>query len=344
MARYLLIDDNTAFSDNLAEIIADEGNEAVVADSGARALELAAATRFDAVICDMRMPRMSGAEVVRRLRRLDPGLPAIIVSAYSIDDELDSVRHSGLLAILSKPVPVARLLDLLASARRDGLVVLVDDNEDLLESLAEALRQDGFSSVTARSVLEAQALGKVRPFAAVVDLRVAAGPDGEALRRVAERFPESAGHRHHRPRRADAAAAGRRHVPQAVRGERRHRPSRTAPRARAALISSRRRRCARGQTAPLPQLVDGRVDEQLERERRDQAADHRRGDALHQSAPVPADHMIGIRPMNAAHDGHRLGPRALDRAVDDRLVELAPVAHRPCARGLVVARGRGTGA
>ena len=190
MARYLLIDDNTAFSDNLAEIIADDGNEAVVADSGARALELAAATRFDAVICDMRMPRMSGAEVVRRLRRLDPGLPAIIVSAYSVDDELDSVRHSGLLAILSKPVPVARLLDLLASARRDGLVVLVDDNEDLLESLAEALRQDGFSSVTARSVLEAQALGKVRPFAAVVDLRVAAGPDGEALRRVAERFPD----------------------------------------------------------------------------------------------------------------------------------------------------------
>lgn len=189
MARYLLVDDNIAFADNLAEILSDGGDEAVVAACGARALELAATTRFDAVISDMRMPHMGGAEVVRRLRYLDPGLPAIIVSAYTADDELDSVRHAGVLAILSKPVPIGRLLELLASARRDSLVVLVDDNEDLLESLSEALRLDGFSSVTARSVLEIQSFGKVRPFAAVVDLRVAVGPDGEAMRRVAERFP-----------------------------------------------------------------------------------------------------------------------------------------------------------
>ncbi|MGZ4777662.1 MAG: response regulator [Thermoanaerobaculia bacterium] len=189
MARYLIIDDNVAFADNLAEIIADTGNDAVVVDCGARALELAVTARFDAVISDMRMPGMSGGETVRRLRCLDPGLPAIIVSAYTADDDLDRARHSGLLAILPKPVPIARLLELLAGARRDGLVVLVDDNEDLLESLSEALRQDGFSSVTARTVLETQSFGNVRPFAAIVDLRVAVGPDGEAMRQVAERFP-----------------------------------------------------------------------------------------------------------------------------------------------------------
>jgi CheY-like chemotaxis protein len=63
VARYLVVDDNAAFADNLAEIIADGGNEAVVADSGARALELAATTR--SVISDMRMPHMRGAEAVR---------------------------------------------------------------------------------------------------------------------------------------------------------------------------------------------------------------------------------------------------------------------------------------
>ncbi len=189
MARYLLIDDNPAFADNLAEIIADSGHEAVVAESGARALELAAVTRFDVVVSDMRMPRMSGAEVVRRLRDLDPGLPAIIVSAYTGDDEMGRVQQAGLLGVLSKPVPVARLLELLGSARRDGLVVLVDDNEELLDNVSEALRQHGFSLVTARSVPETDSLGEVRPFVAVVDLRVPGGPDGEAMRRVAARFP-----------------------------------------------------------------------------------------------------------------------------------------------------------
>jgi DNA-binding NtrC family response regulator len=187
--RYLIIDDNAAFADNLAEIIADSGNEAVVVDCGARALEVAATTRFDAVISDMRMPGMSGAETVRRLRCLDSGLPAIIVSAYTAEQELDRARHSGLLAILPKPVPIAQLLELLAGARRDGLVMLVDDDEDVLESLSEALREDGFSSVTARTVLETQSFGDVRPFAAIVDLRLAVGPDGEAMRQVAERFP-----------------------------------------------------------------------------------------------------------------------------------------------------------
>jgi CheY-like chemotaxis protein len=189
MARYLVVDDNAAFAENLAEIIADTGHEAVVADSGARALELAASTRFDALVSDMRMPCMSGAELVIRVRQLDPGLPAIIVSAYSCDNDLDRAQHSGLLAVLSKPVPVARLLTLLGGARRNGLVVLIDDNEDLLESLAESLRMAGFSLVTARNVLETESLGDVQPFAAVVDLRVAGGPDGEALRRVALRFP-----------------------------------------------------------------------------------------------------------------------------------------------------------
>jgi two-component system, response regulator PdtaR len=190
MARYLLVDDNVAFADNLAEIIYDSGNEAVVADSGARALELAAVTRFDAVVSDMRMPGMNGAELLIRLRRLDPGLPAIIVSAQTCNEDLVRVQHSGLLALLPKPVPIERLLALLACARRDGLVVLVDDNEDFLEGLSEALQLDGFSLVKARTVVEAESLGDVQPFAALVDLRVAGGVDGDAMRCVAAQFPK----------------------------------------------------------------------------------------------------------------------------------------------------------
>ena len=189
MARYLLVDDNLAFADNLAEIITDNGGEAVVANSGARALELAAMTRFDAVVSDMRMPGMNGAELLIRLRRLDPGLPAIIVSAHTCDEDLVRVQHSGLLALLSKPVPIDRLLALLACARRDGLVVLVDDNDDFLEGLSESLRLEGFSLVKARTVLETQSLGDVQPFAALVDLRVAGGVDGDAIRCVAAQFP-----------------------------------------------------------------------------------------------------------------------------------------------------------
>ena len=189
MRRYLLIDDNAAFAENLAEIVRDAGALAVVAPSGAEALRLAGESRFDALLTDMRMPVMSGAQLVHAVRRIDPGLPAIVVTAYTGEDDLEAARQEGLLAVLPKPAPLERLLVLLAGARRDGLVALIEDDAALADNLAEALSDRGFSAVMARSVVETQRLGGVRPFAALVDLRMPGGPDGEAMRQLVRVFP-----------------------------------------------------------------------------------------------------------------------------------------------------------
>ena len=189
MRSYLLVDDNAAFAENLAEIIEDGGDRAVVAESGAQALELVAKERFDALVSDMRMPVMNGAELVHQVRQIDAGIPAIVVTAYTADNELEAARKEGLLAVLPKPVPLARLVELLRLARRDGLVALVEDDADLADNLSEALRGRGFAAVTAASVLETERLGNVAPFTALVDLRVPGGSDGEAMRKLAARFP-----------------------------------------------------------------------------------------------------------------------------------------------------------
>lgn len=190
MRKYLLVDDNVAFAENLAEIIGDAGDaEAMVAESGQRAIELAGAHRFDALVSDMRMPVMNGAELVHQIRRVDPGLPAIVVTAYTADDDLAAARQEGLLAVLPKPVPVPRLVELLSSARREGLVAIIEDDAAMADNLTEALRGRGFTAVTARSVTDTERLGQVRPFVALVDLRVPGGGDGEAMRRLAAKYP-----------------------------------------------------------------------------------------------------------------------------------------------------------
>jgi two-component system, response regulator PdtaR len=145
--------------------------------------------RFDAILTDMRMPLMGGAEVVHEIRRLDPGAAAIVVTAHVGDDAIEAACREGLLAVLSKPMDVPRLLTLLAAARRDGLVVVVEDDVRLSENLCEALRSRGFAAVTAASVTETERLGPVQPFCALVDLRLPGGPDGEAMRRLARRYP-----------------------------------------------------------------------------------------------------------------------------------------------------------
>jgi CheY-like chemotaxis protein len=188
--RYLIVDDNSSFAENLAEVLSDTGAEVTITTSGAQALHAAAASRFDVLVTDMRMPVMSGALLVHEIRRIDPGLPAVIVTAYTAEDDLLAARDEGLLAVLPKPVPIERLIELLRVARRDGLVALVEDDAGLADNLSEALRDRGFSAVTARSVAETDRLGGVQPFAAVVDLRLPGSSDGEALRRILARSPD----------------------------------------------------------------------------------------------------------------------------------------------------------
>jgi CheY-like chemotaxis protein len=187
--HYLIVDDNRAFADNVAEIVRDLGDDVSVADGGARALELARRRRYHALVTDMRMPVMGGADLVREVRRVDPALPAIVVTAHVADAELAAARSEGLLAVLPKPVPIGTLLDLLGVARRDGLVAIVEDDERLSDNLIESLRARGYAAVTAGSVLETERLAPVRPFAALADLRVPGGPAGEAMRRLAARYP-----------------------------------------------------------------------------------------------------------------------------------------------------------
>jgi two-component system, response regulator PdtaR len=190
MRRYLIVDDNRDFAENLAEILRDDGDEAVVAESGAEALEaVQREPPFDAILTDMRMPLMGGAEVVHEVRRLDPEIAALVITAHVADDAIEAARREGLLAVLPKPVHVPRLLELLQSARRGGLVVIVEDDPRLADNLSELLRSQGLAAVTAASVLETERLGPVKPCCALVDLRVPGGPDGEAMRRLAAKYP-----------------------------------------------------------------------------------------------------------------------------------------------------------
>jgi DNA-binding NtrC family response regulator len=190
MRSILIVDDNRAFAENLAEIVSDaELGTVEVADSGERALELIAGKRFDALVTDMRMPKMNGAELIERARQIDPALPVVVISAFSADEQLTIVAHQGVLSVLPKPAPIARLLQLIGRARRGGVVAVVEDEVAFAENIAEALRERGFASILAHTVEETERL-RGALCVALVDLRMPGGVDGAALAWIAERFPD----------------------------------------------------------------------------------------------------------------------------------------------------------
>ncbi|MEW5740324.1 MAG: response regulator [Myxococcota bacterium] len=186
--RYLLVDDNAAFVENLAEILQDTGATVDVAADAEAALEQLERARYDVLVTDMKMPGMSGTELLHRARRADPALPVVLLSAYVQDGQLSDARREGLLAVLSKPGKVPQLVGVLEKARRGGMVLLVEDDAALAENLSDALSARGLTVCTASTASELEQVD-VQPFAALVDLRLPGCPTGEPLARVRERFP-----------------------------------------------------------------------------------------------------------------------------------------------------------
>lgn len=185
----LIVDDNPAFAENVAEVLEATGHEAVIETEPKRALELLRHRRFDALITDMRMPQVNGAELVREVRGIDPGLPVVLVTAYANDAELRCAQRDGVAAVLPKAQQLLpKLLATLDGLRRDAMVLLVEDDAALRETLTEALAGRGYTVIGLADLEDLDATA-ARPCVALVDLRLRGCAFGQALERARARFP-----------------------------------------------------------------------------------------------------------------------------------------------------------
>jgi DNA-binding response OmpR family regulator len=113
--RVLVVDDNQALAENIAELLAEGGHTTDVAFTAEAALSKALESDVDVVITDFRLPGMNGAELVVCLRRERKGFYAVVVSAYNDDNTITAASEAGA-AFLSKPLNLAGLSDFIGRA------------------------------------------------------------------------------------------------------------------------------------------------------------------------------------------------------------------------------------
>lgn len=117
----LVVDDEPEMCVLFEEILSVEKAEIHSARTGVEALAIARRTRLDLVILDLRLPDVSGTEVLRRLRRLDDDLPVIVVTAYGSVDTVRTSMRLGAFDYVTKPFDVQEIQRVirgaLASAR-----------------------------------------------------------------------------------------------------------------------------------------------------------------------------------------------------------------------------------
>jgi two-component system NtrC family sensor kinase len=112
VARILVVDDDRPIAALLADVIAGEGHTVDTAYDGLAALDRLAATSYDLVITDVRMPRLDGLGLYRALRERQPDLArrVVFITGDALDPATrDFVASTGAL-LLTKPFEIPRLL------------------------------------------------------------------------------------------------------------------------------------------------------------------------------------------------------------------------------------------
>ncbi|MFM0291958.1 MULTISPECIES: sigma-54-dependent transcriptional regulator [Paraburkholderia] len=171
MAHILIVDDDDAFRESLAETLGDLGHVVAQAGSGHDALAvLAGSARVDCMFLDIRMADLSGIEVLERLRAMPARetLPVVVLTAFATSDNTIHAMRLGAFEHLTKPVgrdAIASLLGKIEASNRGSpgpaLPLSHEETGDagtprLLgnsEALRDAQKQIGRAAATESTVL-----------------------------------------------------------------------------------------------------------------------------------------------------------------------------------------------
>lgn len=136
MSKILIIDDERSIRTTLREILEFEKYQVDEAADGMAGLVRIQQKNYDAVILDIKMPKMDGLEVLDRVQLLQPNLPIIVISGHAnIDTAVEAVRK-GAFDFISKPPDLNRLLITVRNAMDKGS--LVQETKLLKRKVAKA--------------------------------------------------------------------------------------------------------------------------------------------------------------------------------------------------------------
>jgi len=119
MANILIVEDETATAWALEESLTDEGYSITTVDSAEKALLAVRENPADVVITDLRLPRMDGVELARRLSGRKNAAPVIVVTAYGSEDVMRKLEAIGIHACFPKPFLMDQIKKSVKSALRE---------------------------------------------------------------------------------------------------------------------------------------------------------------------------------------------------------------------------------
>mgnify|MGYP003619959543 CR=1 FL=1 len=143
MAAILVVDDELSMREFLSIFLEKQGYTVEVADNGEKALQLAQARHFDLAISDIRMPGMSGLDLLARLKPLQPELAFILITAFAAPEDAVLAMKHGAFDYITKPFnvdEVRRIVKAALSKKETQTAQSEDDFPEIIGQSPEMLK------------------------------------------------------------------------------------------------------------------------------------------------------------------------------------------------------------
>jgi CheY-like chemotaxis protein len=115
-ARILVIDDEDSVRDILSRMLKTKGHQVVVASNGEEGIERFRSEPFDIVFTDLGMPRLSGWEVGKAIKGINPKIPIAMITGWGMELDREKMNESGIDLIVSKPFNFDQVIHLVSEA------------------------------------------------------------------------------------------------------------------------------------------------------------------------------------------------------------------------------------
>jgi len=110
METILIVDDEKNYLTILSALLEDEGFEVLTALGGPEALDIHKSSDLDLILTDMKMPKMDGIELLENIKKNDPDLPVILMTAHGTVDKAVEAMQKGAYTYVLKPFDNERLI------------------------------------------------------------------------------------------------------------------------------------------------------------------------------------------------------------------------------------------
>jgi DNA-binding NtrC family response regulator len=182
MSRILIVEDEAAIRRVLSKILSEENESYQVeeAEDGLQALDKIKATDYDLVLCDIKMPKMDGEELLQEVKKIKPEIPMVMISGHGDMETAINTMRLGAFDYISKPPDLNRLLNTVRNALDKKQLVV--ENKILKKKVSKNYEMIGNSEPISH-------IKEIIEKVAVTDARVLiTGPNGTGKELVAHQL------------------------------------------------------------------------------------------------------------------------------------------------------------